>query len=631
MSSTADNDPASETSAEAGLQTPTFEAQQRADWFGATFDLIVSNITSDGLFDDRSVRLIVACLIAEGHAVVVDSWNVGVDAMTLRLSSTIKGSLSSRVVLSSESVASDILGVTVYDSSKAQFAFHKGPIFSSLTLLERLDLANISALHPVFEALGRGVVTVDGAEYRLGSPFMALATLPAGETRHETAAILDHFLIRVKLGEPHKSFMRRVLHKAPTRRTGSDTQPIIAVNVIPQLAELCRSADVSDDLLERVWSVMVRSKESAGLVSGLSVTAMLGWLDLGRVWAMANCRPAVTPQDLIDLAEPVLAHRLLPIRGHRIDTEGVLAHLMGPMAGIGANDRDPVVVAAPSGRDRRAALVREILDWLASNPGEGLEGGFEGNSAASMDKISGAEFASTLDWMWRTGLIDGIRNVPGGLITHPRITLEGREALDDPSTPFEFVRRGTTYFPREGALTVTVGEHSTVHGIQVGGRDNVLHAGPPDATDSGTAPEGWEAGDDGNRRFKSPKNIDEAVKDGMREQGNRLSICDHATIGGVQSGGSGNTQWVNQVLSESARSEILDVLDRLLEDLAVTKATAPGLPSALTELRAEASSTSSHPEALQKKAASALVLATATAGGQAVVNGLSRVIELLGS
>ena len=117
----------------------------------------------------------------------------------------------------------------------------------------------------------------------------------------------------------------------------------------------------------------------------------------------------------------------------------------------------------------------------------------------------------------------------------------------------------------------------------------------------------------------------------MREQENRLSIGDHATIGGVQSGGSGNTQWVNQVLSESARSEILDVLDRLLEDLAVTKATAPGLPSALTELRAEASSTSSHPEALQKKAASALVLATATAGGQAVVNGLSRVIELLGS
>jgi len=277
------------------------------------FDEVCSNIARVIMGKDHVIRLTVTCLVAHGHLLLEDVPGVGKTSIAKALARSIRASFG-RVQFTPDLLPSDVLGSSVWNQNDATFEFRPGPIFANLLLGDEINRASPKTQSALLEAMAEEQVTVDGTTYALPGPFMVIATqnpLEHQGTFPLPESQLDRFLMRVSIGYPSRDDELALLGEEDHDGLMDRLHPVASAADITAMAQAAQQVHASPALTGYLVDLADRSRNSSQVLLGMSPRASLGLLRAARVWAAADGRGFVTPDDVKRLAVPVLAHRIV--------------------------------------------------------------------------------------------------------------------------------------------------------------------------------------------------------------------------------------------------------------------------------------------------------------------------------
>jgi MoxR-like ATPase len=319
------------TAATTGAPTVTDE---QVNWFAQSFGALVTNVEQAVLGKQHIVKLAITCLLSEGHLLIEDFPGTGKTSLAKALANSVQGT-HSRIQFTPDLLPSDVTGVTIYDQRASTFEFHNGPIFATIVLADEINRASPKTQSALLEVMEEGHVTVDGIRHPVGQPFMVIATqnpIEQAGTYRLPEAQLDRFLMKTSLGYPDHDTTVALLASAATRDRAAAVENVITTAAITQMSGLADAVHVDPGILGYVSELATESRRLGQVRLGLSVRGCLAFVRVAKTWALADGRPYVVPDDIKELAVPVLSHRLLldaEAEFSGVTVDDVIAQLLG--------------------------------------------------------------------------------------------------------------------------------------------------------------------------------------------------------------------------------------------------------------------------------------------------------------
>ena len=280
---------------------------------------------------EKQIELILTAMLAGGHVLLEDVPGTGKTTMAKALSKSLSCGFS-RVQFTPDLLPADITGTRIYNQKEGAFTFVKGPAFTNILLSDEINRATPRTQSALLECMGERQITEGGVTYRLEEPFLVIATQNPVETQGTfplPEAQLDRFLMRLSLGYPTQdeavALMQRFIHTQPLAKI----TPVATAQEVTEAAALCKTCSVSEDVMAYMAALCEAARNPEKVRLGPSPRALLALMRCCQALAAIRGRDYVIPDDVKELAVPVLAHRII-LRGisYQLSTDKFVQELL---------------------------------------------------------------------------------------------------------------------------------------------------------------------------------------------------------------------------------------------------------------------------------------------------------------
>ena len=263
---------------------------------------------------EKALRLSLLCFFSKGHLLIEDLPGLGKTTLAIGISKAL-GLSFGRIQCTSDLLPSDITGLSIFNKTKNAFEFHPGPIFNHIVLVDEINRATPKTQSALLEAMGEKQVTIEGNTYKLKKPFFVIATQNPVEqfgTFPLPESQMDRFMMKISIGYPSREAELEILKGGSKREELYSIEPVMTPEEVVQLQNFIReNVYISDQIYNYILDITNKTRNHEYLTAGLSTRGSLAIMYTAKANAFFKGRDFVIPEDIKELAEYVIPHRVL--------------------------------------------------------------------------------------------------------------------------------------------------------------------------------------------------------------------------------------------------------------------------------------------------------------------------------
>lgn len=332
---------------------------------------------------NREVRIaLLATVLSRGHALIEDVPGTG-KSVTARVLAQALGLSFTRIQFTPDLLPSDVTGSNIYNEDDRSFDFSKGPVFTNVALADEINRAPPKTQAALLEAMEERQVSADGTTHDLPTPFLVVATqnpIEQAGTFPLPEAQRDRFSVKISLGYPDIDGEMELLDQRASRRTLSPSvKPVVNRKVVLALQALTEKVHVNEKIRRYIIDLARETRTDERTEVGVSPRGVQRVFEIARAAALIDGRGYVVPDDVKQLAEQTMAHRLVltteatvegvdPVDVIRSAVESVAVPAVAPGTGGGRDAEQEPEPATDVGTAQQSGPARQREPEPEPNP-----------------------------------------------------------------------------------------------------------------------------------------------------------------------------------------------------------------------------------------------------------------------
>ncbi len=282
------------------------------------WEAVRAELAETVLGQETVIDQLLTCLIAAGHVLIEGVPGVAKTLLARSLAAALEARYS-RIQFTPDLMPSDVTGVNIFQPDSGSFLFRPGPIFSDIVLVDEINRAPAKTQAALLEAMQENQVTLDGKTHPLSTVFTVLATqnpIDYEGTYPLPEAQVDRFLMKIVVDYPSEASEKEMLERihglgVDGRRPDSRVRPVASLDALLEARRGVHDLEIDESVMRYVVSIVRESRGFPSFTLGASPRAGLMLLNGAKALAVLRGRRFVSPDDVREIALPVLRHRVL--------------------------------------------------------------------------------------------------------------------------------------------------------------------------------------------------------------------------------------------------------------------------------------------------------------------------------